>query len=220
MTKFSTKTLALAGAAIIALATAIPIAHANDGTPTLLASSQGWHAQYNIIDGRAICSIGQSIQGHSVGVSVSADEATFAIRAYKESWQIPATISTVPMDISFDGVQVSKNGHGIRMLSGKGLVFQVLPASARDFVHWFTADATMTITFSGTEAPWTFNLAGTTGVWPAFIRCAQTVNPTVVAQLTPPPSTQPFAATPPATQPDTTPAPSQPPVANVPDRQV
>jgi hypothetical protein len=220
MTKFSTKTLALAGAAIIALATAIPVAQANDGTPTLLASSQGWYAQYNITDGRAICSVGQTIQGRSVGVSVTADEAQFAIRVYKDSWQIPATLPTVPMDVSFDGVQVSTNGHGDRFLSGKGLAFGVLPASARDFVHWFTADATMTITFGGTEAPWTFNLAGTTGVWPAFVRCAQTVNPTVVAQLTPPPATQPFAATPPATQPYTTPAPNQPPVANVPDRQV
>lgn len=186
---------------------------------TLLASSGYWQAQSSIVDGRAVCAVMSRAPDRVLGISIAANEKTMTLRAYKPSWQIPTTTLTVPMNFSFDGFPAWKVIYAAPMLDGHGVIYDIVPEFARAFVHAVTASSAMTVNFGGTEAPWTFNLAGTTGEWPAFMDCAKRVNPDVVAQLAPlaatqpyaqSPAMQPYAAAPPATQPHTAPVQSQP----------
>src|SRR3954464_6660847 len=98
------KVFALAGAALAALA-AQPAKAADF---TLLATSGNWMVTSGIVDGRAVCLMGQVAGDRGLAVGVAANESMFTLRVWKSSWRIP-TGTSVPMDISFDGVKVTTN---------------------------------------------------------------------------------------------------------------
>src|SRR4051794_12101573 len=113
------KVFALAGVALAALA-AQPAKAADFN---LLATSGKWQVSSGIVDGRAVCLMGQATGDRTLAIAVAADEPGFSVRVRKSSWHIPAT--EVPMDISFDGVNVTNNGKALPTTSGKGLIFLV-----------------------------------------------------------------------------------------------
>ncbi len=165
-----------------------------------MASSGSWRVVSAVHDGRAICLVQSAIGDRLLAFSVAANEPAMAVRAAKLSWLIPATPNTVPVTISFDGGPAWPTVYATALTGGQAVAVGISPPAARAFVHGVTASGMITVSFGGNEAPWTFNLAGTTGAWPAFMDCAKRVNPDVVAQLAPPVATQPFAQAP-ATRP-------------------
>ena len=194
MTKIiSTK--ALAGVAILAIAATTPV---RADWPIQFESGNWWagnSVSAHAADGRAMCTLLKALGGPSVALETIADDPGFSLIVSKVSWEIPATVATLPMNISFDGIPATIDGHADR-IAEHGMAYAIPPADARAFIHGFTAAKTMTITFDGDEPAWTVDLTGTAGALPAFRACIAIVHPAVLSQLGPP--TQPYAVAPPA----------------------
>lgn len=207
-----TKTTLFATVACLALAAASAPAHAQTtNSNVLLATSGAWEVDSAISYGRAVCVLTthSSDDGKGMAVTVAADEPMVNLRAVKMSWQIPAG-AVVPMFISFDQEVAWQTIDASRVATGHSVAYNIRPDALRAFVHGFTAGSVIHVGFGGNEAPWSFDLNGTTGAWAAFMDCAKRVNPDAIAQLLAPVPTQPYAVAPPATQPFAAPAPSQP----------
>jgi len=104
-------------------------------------------------------------------------------------------------------------GQGI-VFNSNTLSFTVSPDFTKEFVHELTSGLYLTVRFQGNEPPWVIPLDGTTGIWPAYMRCADGVAPSFVAMLNQG-QPQPYAGT----QPYNTPQTSQPYVPSAPAPQ-
>jgi len=129
--------------------------------------------------------------GAFVEVGVTNNDQVMRVAAGKTGWRLPSNVKpsvTVTFD---DGANWTKPHNAFvpvfpGQTVGTGVALRVSPNSYAHFVHEFTAGHTMTVSFSGNEPPWTFNLWGVTALWDAFMSCAQGVAPqfaqTLIAQ--------------------------------------
>lgn len=184
-------------------------AHAQDVT---LANSGYWSAMQLAapVNGSPSCAIVSSVpaDGRLVMVGVNSADQTLRMAFAKTSWEIPPS-AKMTATVQIDGNPTWGGANGFTTNS-HGMSIYIRPQGYREFIHEITSGHTITVRFSGNEPPWTFDLWGTTAVWPAFMQCAESVAPSFVAALTLPPATQPYASAP-TTQPYfPAPAPQQP----------
>jgi hypothetical protein len=180
---------ALLTATVLTLATA-----AQAGNFITTKASGYWRVQQGVNDhGVNVCMMSTNVPalGETFAVMVNAADQDLDVGVEKNTWKIP-TGADVRLMLKIDGGQEWRTTKANTYASDV-LYTTINPSAARQFVHEFTSGSMLRVFFTGNEQPWTLSLNGTTGVWDAFMNCAQMIAPKMVASLNP---SQPFSAGP------------------------
>ena len=174
--------------------------------PSMLATVGNWSVISGTSDSGRYCMLtspGRASTMFALDVNES-NSSALEVRLLKTSWAIPPTMTGAQVTVSFNDGQIF--GGPLAPMNPTTIGIHIGPHIARSFIHEFTADASLSVQFSGTEPAWYEPLTGTTAIWSVFMNCIQAVNPTVWAMIAAPSATQPYAAGPysaPSTQPFT-----------------
>jgi hypothetical protein len=195
-----------------AIAVAVPLvvllgATPGRADPTVYFHVGSWHAFTDKdAQGAAVCGIGTEnpTDGRKLSMTYTVGGTDLTLQATKPSWTIPdGTNVEADMQIDRDQPwQAQASGHGT------DVEWVIGAANIREFDTQFRNGGTLVLTFpSGSEAPWTLVLNGSTMASATLWRCVQErsdqAHITTPASNQPPP-TQPVAQAP--TQPYTPPA--------------
>lgn len=171
----------------------------NDIVP--IARSGYWEAD-QVTSGQGACvastyfSRGGTAGMFMIGVNGIYQSLNFSVG--KGNWRIPPN-ARVQVTLQIDRnppITTSPTNSN----DGTSMMWTVDSNFEREFIHEITSGSMLIVRFQGNELPWSINLYGTTGIWPAFMRCADSIAPNFVASINPSqpynaPS-QPYAGTP------------------------